>query len=55
MIDGYTELEMFVAGAISTVPPMDIRHPFDSLLLAHAAIEAMARWEPTAGTEALPC
>lgn len=48
-ISGYSELEVFIAGAISTVPPMDTRHPQESLPLARRALEAAARWEPTDG------
>lgn len=43
----YAESEVFVAGALSTLPPFDHYHPQWCLPLARQAIDALSEWEPT--------
>jgi hypothetical protein len=45
----YTESELFVAGALSTMPPFDTDHPAYCLPYARCALDALGRWEPTDG------
>ena len=43
----YAESELFVAGALSTMPPFDVWHPAWALPFARRALWALAEWEPT--------
>lgn len=45
----YAESELFVAGALSTMPPFAAHHPAWALPFARAAIEALGKWEPADG------
>ena len=45
----FTELELFVAGALSTMPPFASFHPREALPFARQALEAIGEWEPTDG------
>lgn len=45
----YTELELFVAGALSTMEPFSKYHPAWALPFARRALEATGDWEPTDG------
>jgi len=45
----YTELELFVAGALSTMEPFSKFHPAWALPFARRALEATGDWEPTDG------
>jgi hypothetical protein len=49
----YTALELFVAGALSTMAPFSGYHPAWCLPFAQTAVEAMCGWEPDEDTEAL--
>jgi len=42
----YTSIEVAIAGALSTLPPLDHWHPIYALPFARVAIEAAAAWEP---------
>lgn len=42
----FTSLELFVAGAISTLPEFADRHPTHCLPIARLALDAAADWEP---------
>lgn len=48
-LDAYMESELFVAGAISTLPPFDKFHPAWALPVARQALDALSEWEPTDG------
>ena len=43
----YTELELFVAGRLSTMDPFAQHHPAWALPFARAALEATGDWEPS--------
>ena len=43
----YMESELFVAGALSTMPPFDKYHPAWALPFARQALDAIGRWEPS--------
>lgn len=43
----YTELELFVAGRLSTMAPFARYHPAWALPFARAALEACGDWEPS--------
>jgi len=43
----FVESELFVAGALSTMPPFDVWHPAWALPFARRALWALAEWEPT--------
>jgi len=45
----YTELELFVGGALSTMEPFAHHHPAWALPFARRALEACGDWEPTDG------
>lgn len=47
--DRYAESELFVAGALSTMPPFDQYHPSWCLPFARQALDALGEWEPTDG------
>lgn len=46
-LDRYQESEVFVAGALSTLPPFDRFHPQWALPFARQALDALSEWEPT--------
>lgn len=46
-VDNYLESEVFVAGAISTLPPFDQYHPAWCLPVARQALDALSQWEPS--------
>lgn len=48
-----TELELFVAGVISTYPPFDQEHPSTVLPMAKNVLEAIADWMPSDDVERL--
>lgn len=50
----YTEAELFVAGAISTMPPFDSHHPAYCLPIARGALEALGMLEPSDGGGGVP-
>ena len=39
-------LEAYLAGVISTFPPMTDNHPADCLPIAKAVLHALAEWQP---------
>ena len=43
----YTEMELFVAGALSTMKPFSGYHPAWALPFARQAIDAIGDWEPS--------
>ncbi len=43
----YVESELFVAGALSTMPPFDQHHPAWCLPFARQALDALGQWVPT--------
>jgi len=43
----YVESERFVAGALSTLPPLDAYHPAWALPFARQALRALSEWEPS--------
>ena len=43
----YVESEVFVAGAISTMPPFSKYHPQWALPIARQALYALGEWVPT--------
>ena len=45
----YVESELFVAGAISTMPPFQHFHPAWCLPIARQALHALSEWEPSDG------
>lgn len=45
----YTELELFVAGALSTMEPFAHFHPAWALPFARRSLEATGDWEPNDG------
>jgi hypothetical protein len=45
----YTEAELFVGGAISTLPPFSSHHPAWALPHARQALDALSEWEPSDG------
>lgn len=45
----YVESELFVAGALSTMPPFDVHHPAWALPFARQALYALGEWEPNDG------
>lgn len=45
----YLPIEVFVAGALSTLPPFDRFHPAWALSHARQALDATMEWEPTDG------
>lgn len=45
----YVESELYVAGALSTMPPFSTLHPAWALPFARCALDALSRWEPTDG------
>lgn len=45
----YVESELFVAGALSTMPPFHQHHPAYALPFARQALEALSQWEPSDG------
>ena len=49
----YTSMELFVAGALSTLPPFSAYHPAWALPHAQKAVEAVGDWEPTSDSEAI--
>ena len=46
-MNAYMESELFVAGAISTLPPFSSYHPAWALPIARQALDALSEWEPT--------
>ena len=45
--DHYTEAELFVAGALSTMPPFASAYSPCALPFARRALEAMGEWVPS--------
>jgi hypothetical protein len=45
-IGRYMASELFVAGALSTMPPFDKHHPAWALPFARQALNALGEWEP---------
>lgn len=43
----YMDSELFVAGALSTLPPFDHFHPAWALPHARLALDALGDWEPS--------
>lgn len=48
-LNAYMESELYVAGALSTMPPFDQYHPAWALPFARQALDALSEWEPTDG------
>ena len=46
-LNAYMESELFVAGAISTLPPFSSYHPAWALPIAREALDALSEWEPS--------
>ncbi len=45
----YMESELFIAGALSTLPLFENHHPAYALPYARTAMEALSEWEPSDG------
>ncbi len=45
-IEGALSSELFVAGALSTMPPFDEFHPAWALPFARKALDALTDWDP---------
>jgi len=43
------ESELFIAGALSTLPLFENHHPAYALPYARTAMEALSEWEPSDG------
>lgn len=48
-IHTYVESELYVAGALSTMPPFAAFHPAWALPFARTALNALGNWEPSDG------
>ncbi|MBO0731525.1 MAG: hypothetical protein J2P57_19865 [Acidimicrobiaceae bacterium] len=47
-------MEAYVAGVISTYPPMSSQHPAECLRIAKAVLAALEDWSPDASSRSEP-